>query len=156
MKIGMLWFDNDPHTDLAAKVERAASYYRSKYGKTPTVCFVHPSMLPTVQVEQAQESQHFKDSQQPGKISSSDQTGPETGKPARGRKNSKHNAKIQQSAGAVQASGVEVRANPSVRPHHFWIGVNGVSPVSSTTSTSNDRPAGISPDLTLSSASSKR
>jgi hypothetical protein len=46
MNIGMLWFDNDPKTELASKVKRAASYYRDKYGDKPTVCFVHPSMLP--------------------------------------------------------------------------------------------------------------
>ena len=47
MKIGMLWFDSDPKAGLAEKVERAAAYYHSKYGKIPTVCFVHPSMLPS-------------------------------------------------------------------------------------------------------------
>jgi hypothetical protein len=46
MNIGMLWFDNDNKLELAAKVKRAAQYYRSKYGKTPTLCYVHPSMLP--------------------------------------------------------------------------------------------------------------
>ena len=46
MNIGMLWFDNDPKVELPAKVERAASYYRTKYGNKPTLCFVHPSMLP--------------------------------------------------------------------------------------------------------------
>jgi hypothetical protein len=46
MNIGMLWFDNDPRASLDVKVERAAAYYRNKYGKTPTLCFVHPSMLP--------------------------------------------------------------------------------------------------------------
>ena len=46
MNIGMLWFDNDPKVNLDAKVERAASYYRNKYGKTPTLCFIHPSMMP--------------------------------------------------------------------------------------------------------------
>ncbi len=45
MNIGMLWFDNDPQRDLTAKVRRAADYYRQKYGATPNVCFVHPSML---------------------------------------------------------------------------------------------------------------
>lgn len=45
MNVGMLWFDNDPKVNLDAKIERAAAYYRSKYGKTPTLCFVHPSML---------------------------------------------------------------------------------------------------------------
>jgi hypothetical protein len=45
MDIGMLWFDNDAKTDLNTKVSRAAAYYRTKYGKSPTICFVHPSML---------------------------------------------------------------------------------------------------------------
>ena len=47
MNIGMLWFDNDPKSEFTAKIERAATYYRSKYGKTPNLCFVHPSMLPS-------------------------------------------------------------------------------------------------------------
>ena len=46
MNIGMLWFDNDPKKELDVKIERAATYYREKYGKMPTVCFVHPSMVP--------------------------------------------------------------------------------------------------------------
>jgi hypothetical protein len=46
MDIGMLWFDNDPKTQLEAKIARAAGYYRDKYGKTPTLCFIHPSMIP--------------------------------------------------------------------------------------------------------------
>jgi hypothetical protein len=41
----MLWFDNDPKADLETKVQRAAEYYHKKYGKQPTICFVHPSML---------------------------------------------------------------------------------------------------------------
>lgn len=45
MNIGMLWFDNDPKSNLDIKIERAARYYREKYGKAPTLCFVHPSML---------------------------------------------------------------------------------------------------------------
>jgi hypothetical protein len=45
MNIGMLWFDNDPKAALARKIERAADYYRSKYGQRPNLCFVHPSML---------------------------------------------------------------------------------------------------------------
>jgi hypothetical protein len=46
MNIGMLWFDNDPKTDLSAKVQQAASFYKDKYGVRPNVCFVHPSMIP--------------------------------------------------------------------------------------------------------------
>lgn len=45
MKTGMLWFDNDPKTDLRAKISRAATYYQHKYGKHPDLCFVHPTML---------------------------------------------------------------------------------------------------------------
>jgi hypothetical protein len=48
MNLGMLWFDNDPKASLDVKVERAAAYYQHKYGKTPTLCFVHPSMLSAV------------------------------------------------------------------------------------------------------------
>lgn len=49
MKTGMLWFDNDPKTDLSSKIDRAALYYRNKYGKRPDLCFIHPTMLPTIQ-----------------------------------------------------------------------------------------------------------
>jgi hypothetical protein len=45
MKTGMLWFDNDPATDLQVKINRAAAYYQKKYGQKPDLCFVHPSML---------------------------------------------------------------------------------------------------------------
>lgn len=45
MNIGMLWFDNDPKANLKIKIERAASYYQTKYGQSPNVCFVHPSMI---------------------------------------------------------------------------------------------------------------
>jgi hypothetical protein len=47
MDIGMLWFDNDQKTDFQAKVNRAAHYYRNKYGKKPDLCFVHPCMFPS-------------------------------------------------------------------------------------------------------------
>jgi hypothetical protein len=45
MRTGMLWFDNDPKTDLPTKVLRAAEYYQKKYGCSPNLCFVHPSMI---------------------------------------------------------------------------------------------------------------
>ena len=56
MNIGMLWFDNDPKVPLDTKVERAAVYYRNKYGRNPTLCFVHPSML--ARVEEAASDEH--------------------------------------------------------------------------------------------------
>jgi len=46
LNVGLLWFDNDPKTDLPAKVQRAAQYFQRKYGQQPTLCYVHPSMLP--------------------------------------------------------------------------------------------------------------
>lgn len=45
MNTGMLWYDNDPKTALAVKIERAAAYYRQKYGCEPNVCLIHPSMV---------------------------------------------------------------------------------------------------------------
>jgi hypothetical protein len=45
MNVGMLWFDNDPHTALFSKVRHAADYYLQKYGHFPNMCLVHPSML---------------------------------------------------------------------------------------------------------------
>ena len=45
MKAGMLWYDNDPHTVLTMKVNRAVDYYRQKYGCDPDPCLVHPCMI---------------------------------------------------------------------------------------------------------------
>lgn len=95
MNIGMLWFDNDTKASLEVKIERAASYYRTKYGRTPTLCFVHPSMLP-------------------GSASSSSEREPPIA-PDNGA--SKESQKI-------IAGGVEVRSHRSVLPNHFWIGIN--------------------------------
>ena len=59
MNVGMLWFDNDPKTEINIKIERAACYYREKYGKQPNVCFVHPSMIKTPALtEQNKPMQH--------------------------------------------------------------------------------------------------
>jgi len=44
MMIGMLWFDNSKSL-LSVKVQRATEYYTKKYGKSPDLCLVHPSML---------------------------------------------------------------------------------------------------------------
>lgn len=46
MQIGMLWFDNNKEADLFTKISRAVQYYQEKYGKTPNICFIHPTMLP--------------------------------------------------------------------------------------------------------------
>jgi len=71
MDIGMLWFDNDPKTDLVTKLTEASAYYLKKYGKAPNLCFVHPSMI------------------------------------------------VQFSG---QLKSLEIRQNPVIRPHHFWLG----------------------------------
>ena len=57
MNVGMLLFDNNSKENLNNKIERAAAYYRNKYGKTPTLCFVHPSMLPDEPVASKSEAQ---------------------------------------------------------------------------------------------------
>lgn len=185
MKIGMLWFDDDPQATLAVKVEQAATYYQRKYGKKPTVCFVHPSMLPRL----GQEEQELISSDngleveaasnQPKKCLVIKRTKHDTTKKrsaaAHARKRAgqtlsndqavrssahtesgRDESQAQLETSEFLAGGVEVRPNAAVRPNHFWIGVNGVLPVSSTTNISSDRSTGISPDLTLSSASSSR
>ena len=45
MQAGMMWFDNDKETSLAAKVSKAAAYYRKKYGRSPNLCMVNPKMI---------------------------------------------------------------------------------------------------------------
>jgi len=44
MHTGMLWFDNS-HTTLNVKIRKAMDYYHKKYGRTPDLCLVHPSMM---------------------------------------------------------------------------------------------------------------
>jgi hypothetical protein len=46
MHTGMLWFDNS-QTALTIKLEKAIAYYQKKYGITPDLALVHPSMLDT-------------------------------------------------------------------------------------------------------------
>ncbi len=48
MKLGMLWFDDDPRKPLGQKVAEAVAYYRRKYGE-PNVCYVAPKDLAAVE-----------------------------------------------------------------------------------------------------------
>jgi hypothetical protein len=48
MHTGMLWFDNS-QTALTVKIQKAVDYYHKKYGRSPDLCLVHPSMLETNQ-----------------------------------------------------------------------------------------------------------
>lgn len=45
MITGMMWLDVDAKRPLSEKVERAADYYKNKYGRKPDLCFVNDSML---------------------------------------------------------------------------------------------------------------
>jgi hypothetical protein len=45
MKVGMMWLDDDKRRSLEEKVQRAADYYREKYGRLPELCLVNSKML---------------------------------------------------------------------------------------------------------------
>jgi len=45
MQTGLLWFDNNPSRELAAKVQDAAGRYREKFGAVPTTCYVNEGAL---------------------------------------------------------------------------------------------------------------
>jgi hypothetical protein len=51
MHVGLMWFDNDPRTALAVKIQRASDYYKRKFGRLPDLCLVNPSMLGDKSVE---------------------------------------------------------------------------------------------------------
>jgi hypothetical protein len=53
MHTGMLWFDNS-QTALTVKIQKAVDYYHKKYGRTPDLCLVHPSMLDAPEQNQRQ------------------------------------------------------------------------------------------------------
>jgi hypothetical protein len=40
-----MWFDNDPRTTLAVKIQKASDYYKKRYGRMPDLCLVNPGML---------------------------------------------------------------------------------------------------------------
>jgi hypothetical protein len=45
MDVGMLWFDADRQQDIYSRIQRASTYYRSKYGRNANLCYVHPSTV---------------------------------------------------------------------------------------------------------------
>jgi hypothetical protein len=53
MHTGMLWFDNS-QTTLNIKIQKAVDYYHKKYGRSPDLCLVHPSMLDAQERNQRQ------------------------------------------------------------------------------------------------------
>lgn len=50
MRVGMLWLDADVKRTLEEKVERAALYYRDKYGQSPDLCLVNTSTFPEEEI----------------------------------------------------------------------------------------------------------
>jgi hypothetical protein len=45
MNTGMLWFDDNPKTELKIKIQRALDYYHTKYGYQADICLVNQSMI---------------------------------------------------------------------------------------------------------------
>ncbi len=43
--VGLLWFDARKGQEWESAVRAAAQRYREKFGRAPTVCYVHPQML---------------------------------------------------------------------------------------------------------------
>ena len=46
MRVGLLWFDDDPKKEASLKVKEAAERYFEKFGRQPNLCYVNPSTLP--------------------------------------------------------------------------------------------------------------
>ncbi len=45
MKLGLLWYDNDPKKTLDLKLAEAATRYKEKFGAEPSVCYVNPAQM---------------------------------------------------------------------------------------------------------------
>lgn len=45
VKLGWMWFDNDPKTSLEDKLRPAAERYRQKFGQKPRLCYVNGGAL---------------------------------------------------------------------------------------------------------------
>lgn len=45
MKIGLLWFDNDPKRTLETKISEGAKRYYEKFGLSPNACYVNPASM---------------------------------------------------------------------------------------------------------------
>ncbi|MFQ5886790.1 MAG: hypothetical protein ACE5II_06110 [Anaerolineae bacterium] len=46
MRVGLLWFDDDPKKEVSLKAKEAAERYLEKFGRWPNVCYVSPVTLP--------------------------------------------------------------------------------------------------------------
>ena len=45
MRVGLLWFDDDPKKETSLKIKGAAERYFEKFGRWPNVCYVSPATL---------------------------------------------------------------------------------------------------------------
>lgn len=50
MRQGLLWYDDDPKHDLAAKIRAAKHAYQARHRHAANTCYVHPSALPRTRV----------------------------------------------------------------------------------------------------------
>ncbi len=46
MRVGLLWFDDDPKKEVSLKVKEAAERYLEKFGRRPNLCYVNPATPP--------------------------------------------------------------------------------------------------------------
>lgn len=45
MDVGLLWLEDEPGLGFDRSVRRVAESYRRKFGRAPSLCFVHPNTL---------------------------------------------------------------------------------------------------------------
>jgi hypothetical protein len=45
MRVGWMWFDNDPGKSIEEKIEGAAQRYRTKFGRFPNTCYVNQRLV---------------------------------------------------------------------------------------------------------------
>ena len=45
VKLGWMWFDDDPKTSLEDKLRQASECYRQKFGQKPRLCYVNGGAL---------------------------------------------------------------------------------------------------------------
>ncbi len=45
MKLGLLWYDNDPKKSFEKKISEASVRFREKFGSDPNVCYMNPADL---------------------------------------------------------------------------------------------------------------
>ena len=43
LKIGLLWFDDDPKRPVVAKLDEAVERYEERFGSRPTLVYLHPA-----------------------------------------------------------------------------------------------------------------